>query len=422
MSRFNDLFQLFEQTVLKRVALSNHLIYPSFHTLVSPFLLKHRFVFADRKIVPMVHSLHIQNKGSGKGEIQKLVKNILIKARKNAKVVNSFTSAGIIGSIIPLKNNTTQQIKKLQGVDYIAIDEGSQITNEKNQHARTLKLELNGYLDTNEVTKCMQRGDLNYLAYAVFSIGTYLESTIKISFIQDGFFDRFLISAKIFSRQELKNLRQQIDEIATKENAMIIRDNIAKICRLLNEIELENGKEYYLSNDNVNYYYLKFEEMVNNFFIDDNLNFTIISIFEESLARLKSNGHRIMTQYAIINGDDAITDDAIDYTIKVLTFHLKSYILLLQQCKGLPNTNTRNNIKEITITLLKDIIKANLDFSKKKFKDILYSQYPFPRGFGLRRIIENQPNQKSLLNEMIDANQIKIIETRGNEQILQVVE
>lgn len=425
MTKFNTLKNIYSKLLNKSVANANHLITPSLHTLLSPFLINKSLKFGAKEIKPFVHSLFIQSKGSGKGETQKVMKSCIESAELKGKIVNSFTSAGIIGSI-KQKRNKLIYIKKLQELDFIGIDEGSQITNDKNPHAKTLKMDINGYLDNNHITKEMKDGTLDYDGLAVMNIGTFFEDSIKETILTDGFFDRFFISFKLYDRESLSRMRRNIDLIASSENveeSERIRFDFEIILKELKK-KRDHKKIYCLSNEISDYFGTNFENLINSLNIDDELPTSKISTFEQSLVRAKILCYKLMIQYSSIEEDDEISKDSVDYALECIKEHLTSYICLLNNISNKEN-RYREQIdeaknKDKAIDILKNIIRNNPDFSKSKFKTELYQRDDFPIGFGIRKLTEGK---SSLITELINKGIIRLKEKKSNgEQILELSE
>ncbi|MDD4878667.1 MAG: hypothetical protein PHO02_06580, partial [Candidatus Nanoarchaeia archaeon] len=324
------LYTTYEAIFKTSVAMNEQNILPSFHNVLSPFV-HNKFYFGRNNIDAKIHNFMLQDSGSGKGVIQNQSQNLLEQCEKKSRIVQSFTTAGIIGSLrINQTTGNTEMNKPLEEHDWLGIDEGSIFMGNPNQHVMDFIKTINGYLDSGKVCKMLACGKLDYTGKATLSFGSFIDKSVKITILHTGFFQRFWVSHTQYTEEECAEMRRKMDELAIKQKVEE-SDEPGLINQLMNSIREINsfaGRVYSFTPEQAHYYSKKFEGIVDTK-DTQNLNEPMKTIFRTSLTRAKKLGYKVMVHYATVNREEELSKEAIDYALKAVEMHLGSFLSLL---------------------------------------------------------------------------------------------
>ena len=326
----DGLYTAYEAIFKASIAMNEQNILPSFHNYLSPFV-HNKFYFGRNEIDAKIHGFMLQESGSGKGAIQNLIQNLLKQCGKKSRIVQSFTTAGIVGSVhINQTTEKTEMNKPLGKHDWLGVDEGSIFMGNPNQHVMDFIKTINGYLDSGKVCKMLACGELEYTGNATLSFGSFIDGSVKITILHTGFFQRFWVSHAQYTKEECAETRRKMDALAIKQK---VRDDgeselINQLRGGIREIDDFTGRVYFFTSEQAEYFGRKFEEIVDSKDTQQ-LDKTREDVFRTCLTRAKKLGYKVMVHYATVNREEELSIEAIDYALKAVEMHLDSFLSLL---------------------------------------------------------------------------------------------
>jgi len=227
------------------------------------------------------------------------------------KELNTFTGAGIIGTLQKKGKGWIPKYGALYDADYLRVDEAKNLVT-ANQWTYDLKTTLNGFLDKRHISKKMANGWIEYDGKAVIVTGTFVYGDLKLSIIEDGFLQRFMFVYKYFKQDDVRRIDRKIDSLANidyKYNIKPIFEKIGEI--LMKDVNQKQYKLYPTSNKfcikipkNISedfggkvsdFYSEKLKDVFDNKRLQSNL--------DTFLTRSKKLGRKIMTHYSVLNNE-----------------------------------------------------------------------------------------------------------------------
>ena len=417
-TRIERLYELYCELFARCVAESDHLKLPSFHNFLSCFV-NARFCHGDAEIPPMVHLMMLQESGSGKGRVQRFIATLLEDLGKDAKIVNEFTTAGVIGTIHQPTGDEDEPrpLEHLRELQFLGIDEMTVFTCKPNSHAANFIPVINGYMDTGRVRKQMADGALDYSATCTLSFGSFVDNSVQRTVLHTGFVQRCWLTYKEFTDEESRVLRRSMDRLAElpKDDGTRLRF-IGGLKTLIGEFATADSTMLTLTKGIGQYLTDQFENLERSIKIDD-LSDDLRTVFRSSLSRSKQLVYKLILHYVYVNGDSDATSLAVDYAIKGVGQHLQSFVSLLrfmEQC-ALPagvRASTRLAVREGTKKKLIEHGKAIGTFTRKELHTSLKHQWGVDVGSNLI---------DELLQELIGKGVFTVSKGQNNETKLKYV-
>lgn len=355
MNRHDTAFEYFKSWWKVRMAKNEHLIKPCWHNLLSA-VVRDEYSVPEGFMSPKVPIFVLQRSGTGKGHQQKLLLNLVEAVGLKGKILTSFTTAGVIGTIWHDKNNAPNFNQPLADYDMMCIDEASQATSGGSEFTRDFVEPMNGYLDNQIIDKALAKGSMRYKGKAVLNMGSYVEGSIKDTVLRKGFFQRFWVCFKEISRDEARQMRREIPKLRVTEESTNASRELIKI---LSDVKTQEPRIIKLGKEQEKLWEEEFEKLEE---LDTSgLTNVHLEAFDGALSRAQKLAFKILTQYECLNSSSAPTPEGIRYSIDCVKEHLESFIALLRYI-----ADKDNGTAEAKTALWKNAKKRVLVFLEQK--------------------------------------------------------
>jgi len=332
---FDKLLELWKKLYSTRIVENEHLMMPAFHVLTS-CIVKPRLIYAGHYVPLKIHHFAIQQSGTGKSEVHKLVgKTVAFLGQEyRYNSLNTFSQAGIIGQVIEKKQGIEKRHGALYDSEFLRVDEARSLVS-GNNWTDDLKVTLNGYLDDLHVAKKLGPGWLSYEGRAVIATGTFYFQNLKPSLIEDGFMQRFNMSYKRYTTDDILRISGKFDALSSLDYLEDVKPMLEEIKTIAQgiigmqekyAIQVGEQKQYVIKmNEETSKY---FGEKVDSFFMEHIANLFKNSVLQNNinsfLIRGKVLGHKFMAQHAVLTGKDAVDNESADYAFPLVCDHLRS--------------------------------------------------------------------------------------------------
>ena len=197
-----------------------------FHLLLGTILTKIEVkISLNKRIAPRCNCFIIQSSGTGKGEAQDAINQLVGEYNKKvenenllsfipklevAHRVSDFTTAGWIGSI---ERRRTVIYGMLKEKDIILVPEGKTFF-EKREYVGDIRYKLTSALDEPGIIQKRTRlGEISYESTSSIAVATIPLPEIDMAISQEGFFQRFFISFREFSEKEKNEIDKEKEEL-----------------------------------------------------------------------------------------------------------------------------------------------------------------------------------------------------------------
>lgn len=375
-AKLEALFNKFKRLMSISLAGNEHLVLPSFHNLLSVFV-KNNFLFGGTPVNARISMFLLQESGTGKGVNQQHLNRLIGLCGKKSNITQDFTTAGIIGTIgHDEKGKVVCTNKPLQELQWLGIDEGSFFMGNTNQHITGFINALNHYLDVGSVCKMLAKGKLEYDGKAVLNLGSFIDGSVKETFLHSGFFQRFWITHKVYTDEQASELRQKMDLLSLSGNERNKeRDRLQQeLKKMLEKVERFDNKNYAFDENLANYYGTNFEILVKKNDAED-LRPDLRNLYRTSLARAKKLGYKVMVHYATVNQQEELNKETINYALNCVKLHLDSFLDVLylfnNQPEGAAETSKSNDASHQLLLMC----RAEKKFSRTQFINDLKHKY-----------------------------------------------
>ncbi len=329
-TNFDLWFEEFKKGWNVRIIENEHLLnvcFLEFLSTINPV----KYIYGGQYKTVNLSSFKIQQSGTGKGEGDKYVHDLLRHLGYKVCKINSFTEAAMIGSLhTDFAGKTTVIPGALGEYDFIWIDEARNLIVGNNWSQGLLEV-VNGYLDDGRIFKRLARGNIEYNSTCNFATGTFFFTKLKPATLATGLFQRCLFSYKYYHKDDIIRISKKYDSLAMKNYVTDLRpifNHMLGMKQNLNFDKYHHNKNYYIKMNletskkfgaAVDKY---FEEEIFDQVGDKRLQDILISF----LIRSKQLGHRVMTLYSVWNNEAEIGDSAIPWALEVVKNQLR-YIL-----------------------------------------------------------------------------------------------
>jgi len=386
-NNFDIWFNQFEEGWKVRVVENEHLLNICFLQFIST-INKVRYIYGGQYKTVNISGFKIQQSGTGKGVGDGYVHDLLRHLNYNVCKLNSFTEAGVIGTLNTNHKGHTEVYKGALGeYDFIWVDEARNLI-VGNQWSQGLLEVINGYLDDGRIFKRLAKGEIKYWSNCNFGTGTFFFGKLKPTVLTTGLFQRALFSYKTYTKQDIIRISKKYDELAFKNYITDLLPVFKTFEELKNNL---NFDKYNVSKTEHKNYIIKmdieasrkFGELVDNYFnkeifnqVSDNRLKDILTSF---LIRYKELGHKIMCLYSVWNQYDSINLDSVDYAFNVIKQQLNYVLEFISEVfegKSFDNEDLgREDIKQKKIITTKQtivtIIKNNPGMIKTEFRNYI---------------------------------------------------
>ncbi len=383
-NNFNDWYNEFEKGWKVRVVENEHLLDICFLQFLST-VNKVRYVYGGQYKSVNLSGFKIQQSGTGKGVGDGYVHDLLRHLKYNVCKLNSFTEAGIIGT---LNNDQKGNIETVKGAlgeyDFIWVDEARNLI-VGNQWSQGLLEIINGYLDDGRIFKRLAKGEIKYWSNCNFGTGTFFFGKLKPTVLTTGLFQRALFSYKTYKKDDIIRISKKYDDLAYKDYMKDLLPVFKNFDNMKYKLDFD---KYNVSKTEIKKYIIKMDIDASRKFgslIDDYFNNEIFEqvsdnrlrdILTSFLIRYKELGHKIMCIYSVWNGYDTINVNSVDYAFKIVKqqFHyILEFVSEVFEGKAFHNEDLGREdivVKKITKTkqTIINIIKTNPGITKTEFR------------------------------------------------------
>lgn len=418
---FAELFDLYEQAFRMRIIENDHLLRPSFHLLCS-CILEHCYVYAGKYKYTKTDVFIIQKSGTGKGEVLQLVDDIVRYLGLSSSYVQSFTEAGIIGTIQKIKNLPHPRLGEIAKCVYVAFDEAKPLIN-PNDWSKEIKSVLNGFLESRYINRPMALGNLQYTGKAVLATGTFEFENMNNTLLEDGFLQRWLVTYHTFNSYDVLRINTKLTDIAKYDYQQHmepvfnkIKDKYEKIKQNLKRYTQGLKRVIRLDDEAVKYLAREVNSYHENYLIGKYKDEAVQSLIDSFIARSHFLGYRIASHYAVINNFDTINMEAVKYAVPLVKNHLISISRFVSDGLELGkynigNRSMRDVAKKRATQLILEYIKKQPGSSKSDIRQYHQNSPTFPIG-------ENATAR--LLNDLILQGKIRNQRDRHNKSRLYI--
>lgn len=321
-TNFEVWFDLFRKAWNVRMIENEHLLKIAFLEFLST-LNRVRYVYAGRYRNINLSSFKVQQSGTGKGVADELVHDILRHLGCKVSYVNTFTEAGIVGSLYYNKAGKPEVVKgELGDCDFIWVDEARSLI-VGNSWSAGLMETINGYLETGEVAKRLAQGTIRYYSNCVFGTGTFFFEKLKPTAIQAGLFQRCLFSYKNYTNDDVLRISGKFDELSE-------RDYIIDLKPIFDEFKDRNYKMDFKRYKHYDKMYIKMSseaskklgQKIDRFYKNEIIGGfkeqRLMDIMNSFLIRSKVIGQKVLALQSIWNDEEEITDNGVEFAYEVV--------------------------------------------------------------------------------------------------------
>ena len=348
-SRLYQMWVLWKEYIDFHVVANDHIKKIMFFNLIGVILTHKQYGYskADFKVMTRIHYFIFQRARSGKGEAMKAKHKLLVFLGIPTRYTQSDNPAAAVGTC--QKNKTGKvdsrvgHLKTLYDYNW---DEGSIIIKEGSNNSGdkvTLTDVLQGVMDEpGFVSKGMAWGDIQYETNSSICAGSYIFKEFAKTIMEKGFFQRMIISYKIFSEQEKQFMRRYVPLLKNRYNPRRIKRIMFKFKELVGEIpKLKDNMILFNKTDTINFvdrYDMVYDNIIKNQFTGSG------SRTQEVLESFSDMSHllvdKIAAQSAIIDGKKEVTYEDMLIALPVVKMHLSSIIELFNSVEMSSETPT----------------------------------------------------------------------------------
>lgn len=367
-SRYYQLWSLWKEYIDYFVAGNDHLKRVGFVNLLGVILTHKGYGFekAEQMVSTRIHAFLFQRPRSGKGEMmkakQRLVDYLKIPSRYTMK--DNVPSA--IGTAkLPESAKEAKEVMKRFGYfsfiyDY-NWDEGSILIKSSKDMDNVTDV-FQGVMDEpGFVSKGLVWGSVEYETNTSICAGSYIFDEVQSALMNTGFFQRMIITYKVFSDEEKTIMRRLVPLLKIRYNKGRI-DKIMKLFKeLCNEIPKPKDNMVLFDENSVrrfnNRYDLIYDIIIKNQFVGRTQD--ILESFSDMIHLMVD---KMSAQHAIIDGDDKVYYDNMLITLPIIRIHLSSILSLFETVDNRQVTVRMK--REITVL---GIIRRYPNISNQKF-------------------------------------------------------
>lgn len=372
------LWRVYKEYMDMFVILNDEMKKIMFHVMLGAFFTYNGFGYmeSEEKKSVRLHTFIIQDSGTGKSHIVKVLGKLLKKLELSWRITLLDNEASLTGSVFIGKDNEVI-VKKglLSKLDVWACDEGSLLLKDL-PHTKTITDNLQYMMDEpGKVSKGMKLGTVDYPTHTTVVAMSYMFEEFKDTIMEKGFLQRMFVLYKKFSREEEKTIRigKTLLKLNTNtEKIQAFENKIVEILRKASEdmkVKNTTGGMYFNAKDVIKFnIYLEnmYEQYIDMQFAGEKQ--VVLKTF---FNRVHLIIDKIATQRALVNGHEEVRYDDMIYAANMAKVHLISVHKIFE------NINVKKTLTPLdynTITVRK-IIKDNgntiiLDDLMKKLYDL----------------------------------------------------
>lgn len=364
---FNKIKQLFFKYMHCYVVNSDEMILQLFHLLLGAILTKMGVrISSNKEFTLRCSNFTISSSGTGKGEAQDALANIIKSLNKEAQSRNlptlnlleriaEFSTAGWVGTI----ERVVRRIEPIYGMlkinDVILVPEAKNFF-DKSESICNLRHKLTSALDEpGTVTKRLRLGDITYTSLSSVATTTIPIIEVNYSLTQEGFLQRFLISFKEFSEKEKNEIdkrKAELRKLDFQNDIKPIEDELVSLLVNLMAILKWTAFSIKIKRSDIP----KMEQLrigLRQRYFRRQYNDTRNEIIDSFYERLENHLLKISAQHAVVEGKREIDINDYEYVVEVLRWHCESIGRLLDKLEA-----TREDFTKKKRETIYNIIKS----------------------------------------------------------------
>lgn len=381
-SRLHHLWVTWKKYIDYFVVANEHIKRIMFFNLMGVILTHKGYGFAASGNIKRTTRLHyfiFQRSRSGKGEAMKAKSNLIHHLGIPTRYAREDNAASAVGTCQKNKDGTTPKREgHLRTVYDYNWDEGSVIIREKKSGASEVTLTdiLQGVMDDpGQVSKGMAWGDIEYPTNASMCAGSYIFDEMGKVILSKGFFQRMVISYKIFNEEEKRFMRGYVPLLKNDYEPEKVKKLMANFKKTINEIpEIKGGLIPFNKRDTERFvirYDMIYDNIIANQFADQRTQ-EVLESFSDMVHLLVD---KIAAQSAIIDGKKEVTYKDMLVALPVIKIHIASVLDLFNTIE-ISGSSPRMRREQFILNVIKvnqslssiNNILSKLDSEMKKGK------------------------------------------------------
>ena len=329
-SRLYQLWMLWKLYIDFFVIGNNHIKKIMFFNLIG-IILTHKglgYATSDKQVMTRIHTFYFQRARSGKGEAMKAKHTLCEYLKILSRHTNSDNTASAVGTCQKDKNtkNVSSREGHLKTVFDYSWDEGSILISKSSGSADVSMTDiLQGVMDEpGMVSKGMAWGDIEYATNSSICAGSYILPRFAQSFMNNGFFQRMVISYVIIGEDEKRTLRNYVPLLKTRFDPVEIERIKLAFKRVVDSIPKRTSAIKFKKEDVVrftNYYDLIYENLIKNQYVGRTQE--VLESFSDMCYLIVD---KIAAQKAIIEGKDEVTYEDMLLALPIIKIHMASVL------------------------------------------------------------------------------------------------
>ncbi len=408
-SRFYHMWTLWKEYIDYYVVGNDHLKRASFFNLLGIILTYKGYGFekSEQKISTRIHTFFFQRARSGKGEVMKAKNRLVVFLGIPSRYTMKDNVPSCIGTV-KLPDNAKSINEKMSREGYLKDlfdynwDEGSVLIRPSKDMDNVTDV-FQGVMDEpGIVSKGLVWGSIEYSTNVSICAGSYIFGELENALMTKGFFQRMLLTYKVFTEENKAEMRRMVPLLKIRYNkgrtSMIMR----RFRELCDEIPKPKNDLISFDSDSVLKFNNKYELIYNNIIKGQFVGRTqeVLESFGDMVHLLVD---KISAQHAIIDGKDKVYYDDMRITLPIVKIHIASVLELFDSIEG--NSITASMKRE---TIIMNIIRRYPNVANQKF---ILSKLDIEKKSGKWDIGRNKTH--ILIRKMVDDNKLLVENING---------
>ena len=324
--KWEKLLKLWKKYFRFYVVDNHDMILPSLYCFLGT-VLPTKYVYGGHYNSTRFHTFFIRPSRSGKGQAIKCI-YFLAHQFQNIKsfMTIKVTDAALIGTV---EKNRKDEVIKISGLladhELIAWDEGNMLLN-KAPHTESLSDIIQMASDEpGYISKALRYGTLGFYTNTTFLTGSIPTSDISNAALKKGTLQRFFISYKEYTQEDILRMSRKIINLLDKEACdrdKVSNDMIAFIkgIKARQYLKIDKKDSIIINEKALDF----FQSDIMNQYNDDKQN-VLMSFFNGAMNLI----YKVATQYAVVEEKDKVDLESLEVGYDIFIDHLNNVKRLL---------------------------------------------------------------------------------------------